>query len=198
MALYDDAAFDDELADDWEAALVAEEEKEALAAAEEKEREAAKALRAQKKKRVQSDDEESDNEAQGEGAEDMKAMAMDREAAQDLLGGGARVPIAKKAASSAEERASFVADFLELLQQHQTKSHYGVMFSNLVKHASENMSVDELQDVLRAVKVAAKEKKPAGKKASGATSRGRNIDMDAFDGVTDRGGAAVTEHEDFM
>ena len=198
MALYDDAAFDDDLADDWEAALMAEEEKEALAEAEEKEREAAKALRAQKKRRVQSDDDESDNEVQGEGAEDMKAMAMDREAAQDLLGGGARVPIAQKAASSADERAAFAAEFLELVQQHQGKSNYGVMFSNMVKQTSENMSVDELQDVLRAVKLAAKDKKPASKKTSGGTSRGRNIDMDAFDGVTDRGGAAVTEHEDFM
>jgi hypothetical protein len=198
MALYDDAAFDDDLADDWEAALMAEEEKEAAAVAEEKEREEAKAQRAAKKKRVQSDDEEDETDVQGEGAEDMKAMAMDREAAQDLLGGDGRTTMAQKSANTSEERTAFVSDFLELVQQHQSKAHFSVMFSNMVKQMAENMTIDELQDVLRAAKTASNDKKPVKKGPSAGVSRGRNIDMDAFDGVTDRGGAAVTEHEDFM
>ena len=201
MANYDDAAFDDDLADDWETALQAEEDKEAAQKAEEREREAAKAERAARKKKATADDDEEENaDDRGEGAEDMKAKAMDAEAGQDLLGGGQRVPLAQKKIDTDAARQSFAEEFSGQVTQHQEKSLYCAMMPNLVRGMCDALSMEDLQELARAIKVAASNKKSAPKKTDDAAAggRGRNVDMDAFDGVTDRGGAAITEHEDFM
>jgi uncharacterized protein with von Willebrand factor type A (vWA) domain len=197
MAEYDDAAYDDELADDWEAALETEDQADAEKAAEEKEREEAKALRnAKKKQRTNTTEGDDAEDATVEAAGDMQAQALDQAAAADLYGTTPRVALAQRKFSSADERAEFVKDLVEQFKQHQTKTHYTSMVPTLFKAVLASGDTDSLSDLSRVLKIASTNVKSAG--PTGPSTRGRNVDLDAFEGVTDRGGAAVTEHEDFM
>ncbi len=69
-------------------------------------------------------------------------------------------------------------------------------FEPLVKQSCKNLPSAAIDDMLRRVKIAGKTKKT--QQAATTASRGRNVDFDAFAEVTDRGGAAVTDYEDFM
>lgn len=208
MANYDDGAYDDELADDWEAALEAEEQAEAEAAAAEAARLAAKAEKKQRR-RVDDGDEDEDGvtltDDAAAAASNLQAQAQDGAAAADAFGSAPTKMLAQWKVESEDECRDFGKAVGSELRRHHGNQYYHNAFPSLFRIAADKLTIDDLNDLLSKVNVAANEhKKNAAKKASekaSTVSRTRNVGLDGFDvadGVDDRGGAAMTEYEDFM
>jgi hypothetical protein len=200
MATYENVAFDDEMPDDWEAALEAEEAAEAVRLEQERERKAAQASKAESAKQKRKQDPETKETAEQQddiaaGTGEMQSKAQDQAAAVEALGGTAQ-KLVGRVLSTKEERAAFVSDMANTISQHQGSPHFlALLLPNLLKELCPTINPENLSEISSKITLAAKEK-PVAKTQS--QSRGRNTDMDAFEGVSDRGGATTTDNDGFM
>ncbi len=199
MALFDDAAYDEDLADDWEAALEAEAEAEEAVKRAQEEKRIAKERKLQK--RIAADEQEETVEDASQAA-NMLAEAFNRETGAQMFG-GKEVGLWEEQPSSLQDYREYGGRIAAQMSGVKDRKAFPVAMNQIFKSLGEKLTTNELNALLSKIRVLANQKKGEPQKPSKQSSvpvpRGsRNADTDAFGDVTDRGGAFVTEDQDFM
>lgn len=198
MAQYDDAAFDEDLADDWEAALEAETKAEEAARLAEEEKRVAKEKKVQK--RIHADEARDDENDVTAGTGNMMAEAMGREQVDEAFGSKEQ-SLCDMSPTTTEDFKHYGRQLATVMAPHRDRKAFPTLFAPLIKELSKKLTSDELNSLLSKIHLIQNKSDGAPKKSetAAAAPRGsRNADVDAFAQVTDRGGAHVTEDQDFM
>lgn len=198
---------DDELADNWEDALeqVEQEDEEAKRAEEKRKKEKEEKEQRTRALKRQTADQQEDVADVTSGAGAMLAEAMGRETAGDFLTSEHKeVAFFEQTPTTDAEMQEFGLRLATAMAAYKDRNSFPVAMAALAKAVGNALNTDDLNALLSKVALLQAKRdshKPtAAAAASGpAAVRGaRNTDVDAFAAVTDRGGAHVTEEQDFM
>lgn len=175
----DEAAYDSDLEDDWEAAMEKEEAEAAAAAAKAKAEEAEKAARAARKPRrnLNEEGEEEGDEMLPEArraAAEMQQKALDAAAGADVFGGRSEdQSLAKANPKNEGDFKRFANDVAKQVRQQSGNSNYSSIFLPLVKALAMPLSIEQLQEVHTKVKDAVERKRRMEQEKKAVTQKAK-------------------------